>query len=117
MCVDNNVSRLLKEGVMIDARFPLNMELAYELLIREGYDKKRDFLRIETQYQDQYTRLKRNKDAKYTDEKTGEQCQGRRFSIEVPDRYVPSKKEVRKDVIRTEEDIDNLYASMSKEES
>ena len=42
-----------------------------ELLIREGYDKKRDFLRIETQYQDQYTRLKRNKDAKYTDEKTG----------------------------------------------
>ena len=117
MCADNSASKLLKEGVVIDASFPLNMELAYELLIREGYNKKKDFLYITTQYEHQYTGLKYNKTATYTDENTGEQCQGRYFSLQVPDRYVPSKREVRKDVIRTEEDIDKLYESMSKEES
>ena len=97
MCVDNGVSKILKEGVVIDARFPLNMELAYEVLIREGYNKKKDFLYITTQYEHQYTELKYNKTATYIDEKTGEQCQGRYFSLQVPDRYVPSKKDVRAD--------------------
>ena len=36
MCADNSASKLLKEGVVIDASFPLNMELAYELLIQKG---------------------------------------------------------------------------------
>lgn len=117
MCVDNGVSKILKEGVVIDARFPLNMELAYEVLIREGYNKKKDFLYITTQYEHQYTELKYNKTATYIDEKTGEQCQGRYFSLQVPDRYVPSKRDVRADVIRTEEDIDKLCESMSKKES
>ena len=117
MCIDNTVSKRLKEGVVIDARFPLNMELAYEVLIREGYDKKKDFLYITTQHEHQYTELKYNKTATYIDEKTGEQCQGRYFSLQVPDRYVPSKRDVRADVIQTEEDIDKLCESMSKEES
>ena len=117
MCADNSVSKLLKEGVVIDAKFPLNMELAYELLIREGYNKKQDFLIITKQYENQYTTLKYSKTITYTDEKTGGQCTGRYFSLNVPDRYVPSKKEVRNDVIRTEEDIDKLCELMSKEES
>ena len=70
MCFDNGVSKILKEGVVIDARFPLNMELAYEVLIREGYNKKKDFLYITTQYEHQYTELKYNKTATYIDEKT-----------------------------------------------
>ena len=74
MCVvDNEVSTILREGVVIDAPFPRNMELAYELLIREKYDKKKDFLYISTQYKNQFTKLSYNKTLKWRDERTGEE--------------------------------------------
>ena len=115
MCVvDNNVSTILREGVVIDAPFPRNMELAYEMLIREGYNKKKDFLYISTQYENQFTKLFNNKTLKWMDEKTGEEIFGRHFTLVVPDRYIPSQKDTQKNVIRTEDDIDNLFDSMPK---
>ena len=76
MCKDNNVTTTLREGVVIDAPFPRNMELAYEMLIREGYNKKKDFLYISTQYENQFTKLFYNKTLKWMDEKTGEEKTG-----------------------------------------
>ena len=116
MCVvDNEVSTILREGVVIDAPFPRNMELAYEMLIREGYNKKKDFLYIGTQCETHFTKLTYTKTLKWND-KEGKEVYGRHYSLTVPDRYIPSQKETQKNVIRTEDDIDNLFDSMSKKE-
>ncbi len=115
MCKDNNVTTALREGVVIDEPFPRNMELAYEMLIREGYNKKKDFLYISTQCETHFTKLTYIKTLKWNDKK-GEEVYGRHYSLIVPDRYIPSQKDTQKNVIRTEDDIDNLFDSMSKKE-
>ena len=45
MC-DEKVSERIKRGVEIDAPFPQNMVLAYEVLQREGYDIQTDYLHV-----------------------------------------------------------------------
>lgn len=118
MCIDNSVPEVLREVVIIDAEFPLCTILADEVLIRGGFNKRRDRLYFSTEYEEQFTKLKFNKPVQRVDEKTGEKYISREFTLYIPDQYVPSSKEcTHKNVIRTKEDIDNLYASMSKEES
>ena len=102
MCVDNNVSeRLQKKGVKIDAPFPRNMELAYQLMKKEGYTEGLDFLHISNQYQNQFTKVKY---VKTTQEPDGRKT--RHFVLTVPDRYVPSAEtDSLQNVIKSEEDI------------
>ena len=116
MCLNNKVSAFLKEGVIIDAPFPRNMELANEILQREEYDTTKDFLYITTQALNQFTKLGCNKCLKWMDDETLEDCWGRHFTLNVPDRYIPSTEETLMIVIRNSEDIDKLYEEMSKNE-
>ena len=114
MCVvDSKELTVLKGGVLIDAPFPRNMELAYEMLIRTGYNKKKDFLYVSTQCESHFSTLSYIKTLKWNDE--SEEIYGHHYSLVVPDRYIPSK-DTQENVIRTEDDIDKLFDSMSKKE-
>lgn len=106
MCTDKNISAKVKQGVKIDAPFPRNMELAYKVLEKEGFDQSRDFLHMVNQYQDQLTTVKWIKSTRYVDPTTKEEYVSKHFTIYAPDRYIPTKSEkLPKEVIRSEEDI------------
>lgn len=99
MCKDNRVSERMSKGVLIDAPFPRNMELAHMLLKKEGYREEIDFLEIKSQYRNQLTQVKYNKSTTYSEIE-------RHFMIIVPDRYIPISKEKLPDgIICSEEDI------------
>lgn len=61
MCTDKNISKKIREGILIDAPFPKNMLLADEILKREGFRPSIDYLNIQTQYEHQYTEVKYRK--------------------------------------------------------
>ena len=111
MCKDNRVTeRVLEEGVLIDAEFPRNMDLAHKVLERVGYCEKHDFIHFSTNYKNQFTELKYLKTTPYIDQKTKESYDSRHFVLTVPDRYIPTslEKETLALVIRTEQDIEKI---------
>ena len=94
MCKDNRITEKIRKGILIDAQFPRNMELAYEVLVKEAdFNQQRDFLHIVEQVDNQYTVVKYNKTTPYIDANTKVKCVSRHFTITVPDRYIPSKAE------------------------
>lgn len=119
MCVDKKVPEFLRKGVVIDAEAPLSVDLAFDLIKKLGvYDKLEDSVQFAPQFFNQYTIIRYLNTRNWYDEERQEWRNQREFVLQVPNKYVPSSKEcTHKNVIRTKEDIDNLYASMSKEES
>ena len=103
MC-DEKDSERIKRGVEIDAPFPQNMVLAYEVLQREGYDIQTDYLHVNNQFENQVTRVRYIKTVPLIDEKTGVRYQARHFELTMPDRYVPAT-EAPEGAIRSEKDI------------
>lgn len=99
MCKDDRVSSAMREGVLIDAPFPQNMDLAFKLLKAEGYDESKDHIHFDTQCEDQFTRVIWSKTSNYRDEKTGERYSSRLFTITAPDKYVPLPEEALQDKI------------------
>lgn len=115
MCTNKNISKKMREGILIDAPFPTNMLLADEILKREGFRPSIDYLNIQTQYEHQYTEIKYRKSIFEMDaeeKNTGNKLKC--FMLIIPDRYIP-KKEEQQGVIRNNEDINTLYSK--KEES
>ena len=119
MCVDNTVSKLLKEGVVIDIEVPLSIDLAFDLIKKLGvYDKLEDSVELAPQFFNQYTVIRYLNTRKWYDEERKEWRDQREFILQAPNKYVPSSKEcTHENVIRSEEDIDKLCELMSKEES
>lgn len=84
MCKDIRMEKnRLREGVKIDAPFPQNMELAYEILKKEGEYKQTDYIHIGNQYENQITTVR------YVKTTPEEGKERRHFMIIVPDRYIP----------------------------
>lgn len=131
MCVEESVSKEIREGILIDAPFPQNMLLADKILQKEGFRTK-DYINIQTQYEEQYSELRYIKsiaevgaNGQYTEDKL--KC----FVLTVPDRYVPVSIKERKPkkqqeqgndeeeknviIIKDDNDINTLYSE--KEES
>ncbi len=106
MC-DEKISEQIKEGVEIDAAFPQNTQLAYEVLKKAGYDEKTDCIYFETQHKNQLTTVRYLKTITPIDEKTGEKYVSRHFAIILPDRYVPASK-TPQGAIRSEKDIQHI---------
>ena len=110
MCKDNKIAKRVLEGVLIDAEFPRNMELAHKVLEKIGYCEKHDFIHFNTNYNNQFTELKYLKTTPFVDPKTNERYESKHFVLTVPDRYIPTslEKETLALVIRTEQDIKGI---------
>ena len=94
MCMENNISEKLRKGILIDAPFPLNTVMTNTILAKEGFDPEKDYLTVQTQFDNQYSELKYLKSVFELDDsgkKTGEKL--RCFILTLPDRYVPKEGE------------------------
>ena len=102
--IEKEISKRMKEGVMIDAHPRISIMLAFKVLDKEGYNPRTDRIDYCTDYQDQFTRVKYLKTSREIDEETGKEYLSRHYVMSMPDKYVPAK-ETPQGVVRSMEDI------------
>ena len=115
MCKDNK-RILVKVGTefKIDAKFPENILWAGKLLDEIGKNEK-DFIRLNTQCENQITTVRYIKTTSQLEE-DGELCLTAHFVITIPDRYLPKELVGKEDgfIIKSEEDLKKIIELLKR---
>lgn len=98
MCISTKeVSKELREGVVIDLPIDQALQEAFSLLKANGYNQSVDVIHFKNNFQTHLTEVKYRKTT--SEVVNGEKREINHYSLSIPDRYIPVTKEAQKETL------------------